>query len=123
MDLLESFHLGYHTGISFSIFSKESNEELGSGGRYEIEADTTESAVGFTLNISEIASICNIENGEQKVYLAYGTDKSDRKKLQEEGYITVNALENNDNPESEAKTLGCSLLFKNGKLTAVSLDN
>lgn len=57
LDPLEKRGFTYHSGVSFSIFSK-AGQELGRGGRYQITGfGEPEDAVGFTLSVNTILRI------------------------------------------------------------------
>lgn len=54
-DLFESSGFSYHSGLCYSFISNTSFEELGRGGRYEIETgENNISAVGFTFLVNSI---------------------------------------------------------------------
>jgi ATP phosphoribosyltransferase regulatory subunit len=62
IDPLEYRGFEYHTGVSFSIFSKGARGELGGGGRYNVlgQGGGVETATGFTLYMDTILRIAPV---------------------------------------------------------------
>jgi ATP phosphoribosyltransferase regulatory subunit len=60
-DPLESRGFDYHTGVSYSILTRSSVEEIARGGRYEIPINKEEflPATGFTLYVNTLARLIN----------------------------------------------------------------
>jgi len=116
IDPLDRRGFEYHTGISFSLFSKKGKEELGRGGRYKIDFGKEEDAVGFTLSVNALMRVIPSTETKQKIFVPFGTETEESTKLREEGLITINALKKSGNSEAEAKRLGCHFIYKKGKI-------
>lgn len=118
IDLIEFRGFKYHTGIAFSLFSTKDSEEVGAGGRYEItNQERTMPAVGCTLYINTLLRIIEPYEQAEKVYITPNEDRNEVAKLRDEqGYITIAALETEHDHKAIAESLGCDYIFQNGKL-------
>jgi len=126
IDPVESRGLEYHTGVSFTIFRTGVRGELGLGGRYLAgRAGNTrpqEPATGFTLYLDPILRALPEPSAPERVYVPYGTPAEIATGLRENGHRTVAGLEPEPggDPMKEASRLGCSHLWKAGKIVPVS---
>ena len=116
IDPLERRGFEYHTGASFALFSPQSQEELGRGGRYVI-ADTIP-AVGFTLNVNALARTIPASENNDTVYIPFGAAKEEGVRLRAQGYRTIHGLAETDTAE-DAKQLGCTHIYKEGEITLI----
>lgn len=112
VDAAECVGYAYHSGIGFTIFVPGVAYEVGRGGRYHVDG---EEATGFTLYVETLASLLPKPTAPEKVLLAQGTAKADAEALQAKGYATLHAL--GGDLKQQAKTLGISKIFENGKLS------
>lgn len=117
IDPLEHRGFEYHTGVSFSLFSRHHMGELGRGGRYTIkDHDQATEAVGMTLYVNEIFRLLSPGERRPRIYLPAGTPHSEAEKLHKEDMITIFGLAEEDvNPVAEAKRLGCAFVYVDGK--------
>ncbi len=121
IDLLEQQGVDYHTGITFSIFSKVHATELGRGGHYQITGinGAREEATGFTLYIDLLPEThATLSTVYKKVYALTSPGSDDSQKLVSEGYRVIHALHHQDITQ-EAKRLGADYVWQDGKLSAV----
>ncbi len=117
IDLLEYRGFEYHTGVSFSIFSKDSPRELGRGGRYQIFSDKGNlEATGFSLWVGALDKALPRLKAKSKLYVPYGAEYSKAQTLRDQGYRTISGLKKEKDIESEAKRLGCNLIYQDGKI-------
>lgn len=114
IDPLSVNKFNYHSIIGFSIFSQESKEEIGRGGRYVI-ADETD-GVGATLYVNELFRILPKPKNIPKILATFGASRADISKLQKNGKIVITALEKSEDYKVEARRLGCTQIFANGEL-------
>ncbi len=117
VDPLEYRGFEYHTGLSFSIFSRKAQNELGRGGRYrpvnpaegdKPKKDKPIEAVGFTLYINNILRALPKFRRKPRVFLPFGTKYAEGENLRKSGTITVSGLEKAKDAKTEAKRLGCT---------------
>lgn len=119
IDALESRGFEYHTGVSFSIFARGARGELGRGGRYRA-GEQHERAVGATIIVDAVTDTLPPLDGPRRLLLA-ATDRLEAARLQGEGWVTVTALENEADLESEARRLRCGHYLFNGTVKAVGI--
>lgn len=123
IDPIENRGFEYHTGVSFTIFSRGVRGELGSGGRYiagrDVDGQEEEPATGFTLYLDTILRALPEADMPPRVFVPAGTDPSVGARLRAEGWITVAGIDGGD--EAEARRLGCSHMAREGR--ALSLDS
>jgi len=119
IDPIERRGFEYHSDISFSIFSKDNGEELGRGGHYDIGEAVTENAVGFTLNVNEIARIYNSKQTTKRILVDEEISLDILTNLHDEGFVTVKYF-SSDFTDIEAqkiaKGLKCKFIFSNGNI-------
>jgi len=123
IDATETRGVGYHSGISFSIFVAGASCEVGRGGRYKIQGETalTDSeATGFTLYVENLMEILPQPQRKKRVFISEGIAAKDTEKLQADGFAIVHALSEYGRGEDEAKRLGCGWVYKDGKVTEVN---
>ncbi len=97
IDPLERRGFEYHTGVGFSLFSRDNNEELGRGGRYVIGSDAggnNEGAVGFTLSVGAIMRSLPVTDERERQAVPAGTSIKSTASLRDKGIITVHGLQN-----------------------------
>jgi len=128
IDPLEYRGFEYHSGSSFSIFSKKAQNELGRGGRYRVidykkpegekhKGDGAEKfieAVGFTLYINTILRTLPKFRRKPRIYLPIGIKIPEAEALRKQGMITISGLEKVKDIATEAKRLGCSHYYDGG---------
>lgn len=110
LDPVESRGFEYHCGVTFSVFSRSVMGELGRGGRYE----AGEAATGLTLFMDTVMKAVEPAVEQDCVFLPFGTDAHQAKKLRHEGWRTKAGLENSNTSEQDARHLGCSHVLTNG---------
>jgi ATP phosphoribosyltransferase regulatory subunit len=121
IDPVENRGFEYHTGISFTFFSRIEMQrgvlgELGRGGRYEAgDPAKPEPATGFTLYTDMILSTLPEARPRQRVLLPPETDVALGAALRDQGWITVKALGPTADWHAEAARLGCGHVLEEGK--------
>lgn len=119
VDPTEKRGLGYHSGISFSMFVPGASCEVGRGGRYLIEGGEGArdgQATGFTLYVETLRNLLPAPKAGKRVLVSGGIGAAGLEKLRKQGYVAVNALLEYGSGAEEAKRLGCGYIFKNGKI-------
>jgi ATP phosphoribosyltransferase regulatory subunit len=112
LDPVEHRGFEYHTGIGFTVFSKQATGELASGGRYRVRSDHPqdqgERATGVTIYIDAVLGLLEPDITNRRILLPPDTPPADGPDLRAEGWVTVCALEEGADPRSEAVRLDCS---------------
>ena len=119
IDPVEHRGFEYHTGLSFTLFARGVRGSLGRGGRYAAGGNG-EPATGFTLFLDSVLRAAPAPTSPRRVYLPHGSSEADGERLRAERWVTVAGLAPADNPEAEARRLGCNYLFRDGD--AVELE-
>ena len=110
IDPVENRGFEYQTGVSFTLFAKGVRGELGRGGRYLAGGPDgqTEPATGATLYLDSVLRAVPPKAAAPRVLLLLGADQEIAEGLRLEGYVTVSALEEVEDPAREARRLGCN---------------
>ena len=110
LDPLENRGFKYHSGLSFTIFSKNFRGEIAKGGRYLTVSNET--ATGCTIYTEKIYNTAKdfIEN--KLVYVPF-LNINDAISIIDKGYDIIFGTRENDNVEQEAHEMGCKYIFKN----------
>jgi ATP phosphoribosyltransferase regulatory subunit len=118
VDPIESRGLKYHSGVTFTIFAIGVRGELGGGGRYLAGSDD-EPATGMTLFMDTVLRAIAPTSVKKRIYLASPDKNATGRKLRAEGWIAIDGLANSGDAKKEAKRLGCSHYFSNGKVHTI----
>ena len=119
VDPVEHRGFEYHTGLSFTLFARGVRGSLGRGGRYAAGGNG-EPATGFTLFLDSVLRAAPAPTSPLRVYLPHGSSEADGERLRAERWVNVAGLAPADDPEAEARRLGCNHLFCDGD--AVELE-
>lgn len=119
IDPVENRGFEYHTGLTFTFFSRSVSGELGRGGRYIAGNGTPEPATGFTLYTDTILQAVPAPARPRRIFLPIGTPLAEARRLRQEGWITVAALGRVGDANGEARRLGCSHVLERGTLKEV----
>ena len=114
IDPVENRGFEYHTGLTFTFFSRSASGELGRGGRYVAGNGTPEPATGFTLYTDTILQAVPAPPRPRRILLPPGTPLAEARRLRQEGWITVAALGPLADSGGEARRLGCSHVLERG---------
>jgi len=121
IDPVENRGFEYHTGISFSIFSRRSRGELGRGGRYRAgNGGKGEPSTGFTLFMDTVLRAAASVPPARRIYVPLGVSAGDAAQLRAEGWTTIAGLDRGADPAVEAKRLGCAHLFTDGRTRPIA---
>jgi ATP phosphoribosyltransferase regulatory subunit len=89
IDPVENRGFEYHTGVAFTIFSRNSTSELGRGGRYSANGET---ATGATLFMDAVLEVVPGPAPAKRVFLPAGTPYATGRRLRAEGWVTISGL-------------------------------
>lgn len=117
VDPVENRNFEYHTGLSFSLFVRGRQGEIGRGGRYR--ADGAEPATGFTLFMDAVMGAAPAPAPVARVWLPLGVPPAEARRLRDEGWVTVPALAPVVDPAAEARRLGCGHHYVDGAVVQV----
>ncbi len=106
----------YHTGMTFSLLGRKVRGEFGRGGRYVNQAG--EAATGFTLYLDTLLRALPVPGAMQRLFVPVEAAPGVAQRLRGEGWITVHGLTAGD-ARKEARRLGCSHVFADGKPVAL----
>lgn len=122
VDPVENRGFEYHTGVGFTFFSLGERGEIGSGGRYLASLDPagaatgiTEPATGFTLYVDNILRVLPELVPVPRLFIPIETQVGQFKKLRQEGWITIGAIDLVQDWEAEALRLDCTHILEDGK--------
>ena len=127
IDPVENRGFEYHTGVSFTIFARNSRGDLGRGGRYiaggypaetgyiKREEVEPQPSTGFTLYTDTVLRALVFGPQPPRVFLPHGTEHAVGVEFRADGWITVAGLEPVADTAAEARRLGCSHVLADGK--------
>ncbi len=115
IDPVENRGLEYHTGVAFSIFTRDTALEIGRGGRYLAHG---EPATGATLDLDTLIEILPGPLLPRRIYLPFGNTYDAGAALRAQGWVTVAGLEPAGDIAAEARRLSCSHALLAGDFVA-----
>lgn len=118
LDPVENRGFAYHTGVTFTLFSRHLRAELGCGGRYR--AAGIEPAVGATLFMDSVLAALPGPTARRRVYVPLGSDAAAVERLQHQDCITIAGLEPVADVRAEARRLGCGELLLAGTVVSAN---
>ena len=119
IDPIENRGFEYYSGIGFSFFSRGIRGELGRGGRYSLQDDSSQSSCGFSLYIETLLRALNEPTKKNRLLIPVNTNRKIIMDFQAAGWLTVIGLEDITNERKEAERLGCSHFLKNGQVETI----
>ena len=120
LDPLEFRGFRYHTGLCLTVYSQTRAEMLGRGGRY-LSGD--EPATGVSLFPDAILRVCPPPTARPRAFLPWGASHQAGASLRAEGYATISALSEIDDPTHEAARLGCTHILRNGQAVPLNSES
>ncbi len=108
VDAVENRGFEYHTGVTFSVFARGSQRELGRGGRYTLGNNATEPATGATLLVDALLGVVPRGAATWSLYAPFGTPRMVVASWQVKGWRVIAGLAKVGDDATEAKRLGCS---------------
>lgn len=108
----------YQSGLSFTFFARGVRGELARGGRYSA-GDADEPATGFSIFLDSVLRAVPGPAPAERVYVPVEAAHSDGDRLRQAGHITVAGFETVGDVAAEARRLGCSHVFRDGKVEPV----
>ncbi len=107
----------YHSGIAFSLLGPGVRGEFGRGGRYVNQAG--EQATGFTLYLDSLLRALPLPPAPKRILLPLGTGPETAAALRAKNWITVQELNDGSEISAEARRLGCTHVWHDGKAMPV----
>ncbi|PZU07288.1 ATP phosphoribosyltransferase regulatory subunit [Sphingomonas sp.] len=119
LDPTERHGFEYQSWIGFSFFGGGLTGEIGRGGSYALMHDdgSEEPAIGFSLYLDPLVDIGLGVEPARRIFLPLGHDPVAAMALRREGWITIAALDETDDPSA----LGCDHSFEQGAPVAVAV--
>ncbi len=118
IDPVEHRGFEYHSGLSFTFFARGVRGEVGRGGRY-LAGTQEESATGFTLFLDSVLRAVPAPNQTDRVFLPHGVPAAKATGIRAEGWVTLVGLSAVKDDRSEARRLGCTHIYLDGRVTAL----
>ena len=117
VDAVESRGFEYHTGITFSLFAKGAQREIGRGGRYQLNHGDgrMEPATGATLVVDNLLGVAPPGTTAKRLWMPVGTPRVTVREWQSQGWSVVLALGSDVSAATDAVRLGCSHYLDRGK--------
>ena len=113
-DALEQQGFEYYTDMAFSLFAANGHNEVGRGGRYQLQNSIP--SVGFTLLLHEL-HLATIPSAPPMVcYILSGNKEEDIARLRSKGWTTIYALATNGDAETQARNFGCTHMLADGNV-------
>lgn len=124
VDPVENRGWEYHTGVTYTFFTKGVRGELGAGGRYVTDdgsgASGGEHATGLTLFMDTLLRAVPSGNSSQRIFMPFGTSREAGQAFRDDGWVTVYGLETLENINGQAASQACSHVFEDGKAVPVA---
>ncbi len=117
VDPVEHRGFEYHSGLSFTLFGRGVRGEIGRGGRYL--AGAGEPATGFSLFLDSVLRAVSAPEALERVFLPFGVTPQEAATLRATGSIAVSGLEAVADDLEEARRLGCTHIFRDGRVVAL----
>lgn len=111
IDVVEYRGLEYHSGVTFSLYARHVRGELARGGRYL--AGETEPATGATLLLDTVLESLPRRPTRRRLFIPVGESAEQALRLRQEGWITVFAVDETADGDSEAVRLRCTHVLDN----------
>lgn len=113
LDPTERHGFEYQSWFGFTLYAEGLNRELGRGGTYAIRRPdgSEEVATGFSLYPDALVAAGFGRGDAKRVYLPVGTSLEDAERLRAEGWRTIGALGDDEDPVA----LGCSHVWRGGE--------
>ena len=114
IDPVENRGFEYHRGVCFAIFAQGVRGELGRGGRYLAGAAPGEPATGVTLETETVMRAVPDPAAERRLYAPHGTPAAVVATLRADGWVVLDGLEREAEPEAVARRSGCDHILRDG---------
>ena len=116
LDPFEKSTFNYHSGITFTIFSKSLHGSIAKGGTYKTINE--EDATGISLYVDLLGGMKNVFVEKEKVLIEQN-DFKNAENLIKQGYQIIFFKNIDNNIVNYAKSINCKYFFKNNKLIQV----
>ncbi|MBK8175883.1 MAG: ATP phosphoribosyltransferase regulatory subunit [Rhodospirillales bacterium] len=113
IDAVENRGFEYHRGVTCTVFATSSTDEIGRGGRYRTEKG--EAATGITLFMDAVLRALPRPEPQRRVLLPADAPAEVAQGLRREGWVALAALDDGIEPAHEARRLGCTHVFLDGR--------
>lgn len=117
VDLVEYRGFEYQTGLSFSLFSKDTPVELGRGGRYRTHAG--EAATGFTFTAEALVAALPPAQPAPRLMVPFGLAEAERQKLVRDGFVLVQGWAEEGRKfdlRESAAAQNCTHVYESGRM-------
>jgi len=110
VDAVENRGFEYHTGVTFSVFARGSQRELGRGGRYALtqSGNGAEPATGATFFVDALLAVVPLPQASRTLFAPLGTPRATIAAWQAKGWSVSAGLAQVADDLKEAQRLGCT---------------
>lgn len=115
VDAVENRGFEYHTGVTFSVFARGSQRELGRGGRYSLGQN--EPATGATFFVDALLAVVPRDAAPQTLFAPFGTRRAVIASWQSKGWRVLAGLEKSNDDVAAARRLGCTHILAGDTVT------
>ncbi|MCH2548244.1 MAG: ATP phosphoribosyltransferase regulatory subunit [Alphaproteobacteria bacterium] len=120
IDPVENKGFEYHSLVSFSLFSRAAQSELGRGGRYSIcVGSAEEAATGMTLYVNTLMQAVPHQPLLKKILVDGNIATKTCTELHAQGFITIRAIGDKVSTKA-AHRLGCTHILQNNAPVALT---
>jgi len=122
VDAVENRGFEYHTGVTFSVFARGSQRELGRGGRYRLTQGSNggEPATGATLLVDALLAVVPRTAPAWTLHVPFGTPRSVIASWQMKGWRVIAGLGKVADEAAEAKRQGCTHILSGDAAKEIS---
>ena len=110
LDPTERHGFEYQSWFGFTLYANNARGALGRGGTYLIRG-TDEPATGFSIYLGQALALLGENRPRDMLYLPLGHDREAARRLRGEGWRTLAALSNDEDP----RALGCTHRLDSGE--------
>lgn len=120
IDPVENRGFEYHSLISYTLFSRSEQSELGRGGRYTISRESQEeTATGMTLYINTLMQAVPLQSQPDRILVPGNVTLAACQQLQESGFSVLRSLQG-EATIAQAKAQGCSHIWQQEKAVIIN---
>ncbi len=123
IDPVENRGWEYHTGVTYTFFTRGVRGELGAGGRYITDdgapggnsSDDAEHSTGLTLFMDTLLRAIPSDKEAERIFMPVGTPQIIGQSFRDDGWVTVYGLEPASDARKQAMHQECRYILEDGK--------
>ena len=117
IDPVENRGWEYHSGVTYTFFTRGVRGELGAGGRYTTDNGDSiaEHSTGLTLFMDTLLRAIPSSEKVERIFMPFGTPQVTGQSFRDDGWITVYGLEQSPDAREQAAHQECGYILEDGK--------